>query len=325
MYFCPTFTNFSTGASAGLGAAFPQIEDDLPNSEMIKFSVLGRGFGFLCGLLCCLFVVSQWNSSWSVWFMVFTTVFSSAFTFALAFIADLPFHETWLVVFPFCQGLGFSSCDAVGNHFLLEQWRDLDGSNAIGQSWVHIVHAGFTGGGLIGPFLVGALGYKLGFIVLGLLSLVPVLMLSVSSILSGSLISRSTYVVDSGAASPPMDYSDRTLNPYIVYGLEVWFFFLMGQEIAFSSWISTYVIDSGVSTSDAKAAYASSAFYAAMLFGRIAMGMSSTIKNTKNEVLLKFFVVFQMVSSTLLLVFSATRVMYSEVAYWVLLVLVVVS
>jgi MFS family permease len=308
------------GASAGLGAAFPQLEEDLDHSDTLKFSVLGRGLGFLCGLLVCLFVISKWNSSWFVWVMVVLTVFSSCFTLALAFIADIPYYEIWLVVFPFFQGLGFASCDAVGNHFLLEKWRDMDGGNATGQSWVHIVHAGFTGGGLIGPLLVGAMGYRNGFLVLGFLAAIPLTLLSVSSMLNGSMISKST---PSTSCPPVVDFQGKTLNPVIVYALEIWFFFLMGQEIAFSSWISSYVVDSGVSDSDAKAAYASSAFYAAMLFGRIMMGLSSTIKSMKNAVLLKAFVWFQMVTSTLLLLFAFTKKEYDGDSYYILVALIV--
>jgi MFS family permease len=309
-------------ASAGLGAAFPQIQDDLDHSSTLKFAVLGRGLGFLCGLLCCLFVISKWNSSWFVWCMVVLTVFSSCFTLALAFIADIPYYEIWLVVFPFFQGLGFASCDAVGNHFLLENWRDMDGGNATGQSWVHIVHAGFTGGGLIGPLLVGAMGYKHGFLVLGFLALAPLGLLGVSSVANGSMISKTS---PSTAASLVTDFQAKTLNPIIVYALEIWFFFLMGQEIAFSSWISSYVVDSGVSDSDAKAAYASSAFYAAMLAGRVAMGLSDTVKSTKNSVLLKGFVIFQMISSALLLLFAFSKREYDDQSYYVLIVLIVVS
>jgi MFS family permease len=309
------------GASAGLGAAFPQISDDIDNDSTLKFSVLGRGLGFLAGLLCSLFIISKWNSSWFVWCMVILNMFSSCFTFALAFVADLKYYEIWLIVFPFFQGFGFASCDAVGNQFLLEKWRDADGGNAIGQSWVHIVYAGFTGGGLIGPLLVGALGYKLGFIVLGLLCVVPVGMLVISSVLHGSMISKST---PSTAAPPIHDFSGKKLNPIIVYSLEIWFFFLMGQEIAFSSWISSYVVDSGISDSDAKAAYASSAFYAAMLAGRVAMGLSTTIRDLGNVVVLKGFVNFQFVSSAMLLIFALMWHLFEDIGYWVLLVLIVV-
>ena len=317
-----TFNNIcNVGASAGLGAAFPQISDDIDNEGTLKFSVLGRGFGFFCGLLCCLFIVSKWNSSWFVWCMVGLNMFSSCFTFALAFIADLKYYEVWLVVFPFFQGIGFASCDAVGNQFLLEKWRAPDGTNADGQSWVHLVHAGFTGGGLIGPLLVGALGYRLGFMLLGLCCLVPVSLLTASSIANGSMISRST---PSTAAPPIHDISGNTLNPFIVYALEIWFFFLMGQEIAFSSWISSYVIDSGISSSDAKAAYAGSAFYAAMLFGRIMMGLSPTIREMGNAVVLKGFINFQFISSALLLIFALTWRSFEDIGYWVLIVLILV-
>ena len=168
--------------------------------------MLGRGLGFLTGLLFNLYVTSTWNHDWFVWCMVMLTLFSSCFTIALGFVADIPSYEIWLVVFPFFQGVGFASCDAVGNHFLLEKWRDGDGNNARGQSWVHIVHAGFTGGGLIGPLFVGAMGYRYGFVALGLLSLVPLSMLSLSTLVQGSMIS---HVSASKCAPPVHDFSGR--------------------------------------------------------------------------------------------------------------------
>lgn len=113
----------------------------------------------------------------------------------------------------------------------------------------------------------------------------------------------------------------RTLNPLIVYALEIWFFFLMGQEIAFSSWIASYVVDAGISSSDAKAAYATSAFYAAMLLGRLAMGLT---KNIENIFLLDSFVVFQLVSSGLLLGFMFFKDSMGAYAYSVLVALIVV-
>lgn len=315
-------------ASAGLGAAFPQIGNDISNDGTLKYAVLGRGAGFLSGLLCNLYVISRGNVSHFVWIMLGLCTFSSCFTFAMAFVAELSYYEVWLVVFPFLQGVGFASCDALGNQFLLEKWRDVhDGSNGIGQSWVHKVHAGFTGGGLIGPLMVGALGYKLGFMLLGLSVLIPFALLCASSLRNGSPISRCT---PSTAPPPPPDNFGKRLNPWIVRGVVVWFFFLMGQEIVFSSWISSYVVDSGISNSDAKAAYASSAFYAAMLAGRLAMGMSSTLRNTANAVLLKGFVHFQLVASVLLLLFAVSWKQLLGIdgenggVYWLLIVLIII-
>lgn len=185
------------------------MEDDLEHGGSLKFAVLGRGLGFLSGLLFNLYVTSQYDYSWFVWCMVVFTVFSSCFTFALGFVADLAYYEVWVVVFPFFQGIGFASCDALGNHFLLEIWRDGEGNNSRGQSWVHIVHAGFTGGGLIGPLFVGALGYKYGFVILGLLSLIPLGLLSISSLSNGSMTS---HVSASNFAPPIHDVSGNILQ-----------------------------------------------------------------------------------------------------------------
>jgi hypothetical protein len=122
--------------------------------------------------------------------------------------------------------------------------------------------------------------------------------------------------------TPPQN--QPTLNPFIVYFLEALFFFLMGQEIAFSSWISSYVVESGISKSDANAAYMSSAFYAAMLTGRLLMGWSASLVQVKNSTLLKSSINFQFLSSTFLLVFCFTWRSYKQYAYLVLTILVVV-
>jgi hypothetical protein len=104
--------------------------------------------------------------------------------------------------------------------------------------------------------------------------------------------------------TPPQN--QPTLNPFIVYFLEALFFLLMGQEIAFSSWISSYVVESGISNSNANAVCMSSAFCAAMLTGRLLIGWSASLVQVKNSTLLKSSINFQFLSSTFLLVFCLT-------------------
>jgi MFS family permease len=93
--------------------------------------------------------------------MVALNIFSSCFTFLLAFVANFEYYQAWLMLFPFFQGVGFASCDAFGNQFLLEMWRDpLTGENTKGQSWVHIIHAGFFLGYSFYPkFIIAKLQY----------------------------------------------------------------------------------------------------------------------------------------------------------------------
>jgi hypothetical protein len=78
--------------------------------------------------------------------MVALNIFSSCFTFLLAFAANYEHYHAWLMLFPFFQGVGFVSCDAFDNQFLLEMWRDplTGGENTEGQSWAHIVNAGYS-------------------------------------------------------------------------------------------------------------------------------------------------------------------------------------
>ena len=222
--------------------------------------------------------------------------------------------------------------------------------------YIHCVYLkGFTGGGLIGPLLVGALGYKLAFMLLGVFCFIPFSVLLVSSLRTGAMISppsvsslpATTTTTNVGTSALNSNDSSNSnghiststtsndaphapagvhyLNPMIVFALELWFFFLMGQEISFSTWISSYVVHSGVSNSDAKAAYAGSAFYAAMLTGRIFMGLSPTISKMDPPFVLKGFINFQFLTSTLLFVFAVTWRLYEDAAYWVLIGIIVVS
>ena len=297
------------GAALGaLGATIPFLQADLEvTNRDIGFVFTSRGIGYLIGTVFSGvllegfygidFTPSPWWSENKLLMFIFSGVVCGAFT---AMVLSTKIYAAVLVIF-FCQGLGFGGADTIGNCLLPELWGDELGP------WMQALHAFFGVGAVIGPTLVGALGYEMCFIILGITSLVPVMIypycisvkrqavaeqkarlgLEKSGTLSvgageGEKEGKHSaiHTEKEGAAheeeneGEKENESDEKVSllplPMAIRLLVVAFFvFYVGSESGYGGWISSYVLRRGVVDDKTQAAFVASVYWGGLTAGRL--------------------------------------------------------
>ncbi|KAJ1411990.1 major facilitator superfamily domain-containing protein, partial [Ochromonadaceae sp. CCMP2298] len=152
---------------AALGAAMPGLSRALGHSEArvgLAFSV--RGSGFLAATLGSAAIMGVQRKPLSA--EVLTTlgaVLMGAATFCMA-MTDSYSLVMALSVF---QGMGFGMIDTLSNCLLPELWRTRIGP------WMQGLHMCYGIGAMIGPGLVGYVGYQSTYIIIGCAAFLPLM------------------------------------------------------------------------------------------------------------------------------------------------------
>lgn len=166
------------GACQGsLGAALPALSKAYGKSESdFGFAFTTRGIGYLVGTVGSAALLEVKGMPW--WLSKEVLVCLSVMLTGLAtgLIAGVGDYQAVLFLF-WMQGVGFGGVDTMANCVLPELW------GVRVQPWMQALHSFFGVGAVLGPALVGGLGYYTTFIILSILSGVPLLGVVLQSVL----------------------------------------------------------------------------------------------------------------------------------------------
>lgn len=268
------------GASAALlGAALPELCIAFDVSEKvfgIAFTL--RGTGYFAGTMASAGILEIKKFFLSKQLIVCLAVALTGFANGMITIS-----KTYEVVFCmiFLQGISFGFIDTFANCVMPELW----GKRV--QPWMQALHACFGIGSVIGPSVVGSLGWRSAFIVISIFSIVPVLGLATL------LQYQSHYnIIDNEENLNEMvndndndneiknieetkqsNINENCVNKEVPLSIRVliatFFFFYVGLECGYGGWITTYVLEKNITESSSDAAYTSAIYWGSLTGGRI--------------------------------------------------------
>lgn len=154
---------FAYGAiSSSLGAALPSLGKELQSG--ICFSL--RGAGFFIGTIVSAATASDASFPLSKEYLTALCILLSG---AVTGMMVLSSNYYLTLILYGIQGAGFGGIDTFANCALPELW----GLRA--QPWMQALHAFFGVGAIVGPAIVGGMGYRAAFVVIFFMSIVPIL------------------------------------------------------------------------------------------------------------------------------------------------------
>lgn len=262
---------------ASLGSALPSLAShfDIAKGNFgVTFTV--RGIGYLVGTLGSAAILEFPGCKFSKQFMVCIAVAITGLAGGL--IASTSDYN--IALFLFClQGVGFGGIDVMANCVLPELW----GLRV--QPWMQALHSCFGIGAIIGPLLVGGLGWYNAFIVIAVSSSAPIFSLMLFEILKQDRTAKdeimkrdpiSEYIntisadvnsttIEAGSEDVPLPPPVPKLMRILI---TVFFFFYVGAEAGYGGWVSTYVLEQNVTSNISSAAFVSAIFWGALTVGR---------------------------------------------------------
>lgn len=151
---------------SALAASIPQLAPQL-HVETSDFSVayICRGVGYLLGTVLASYILKISDLALSKPLMTCISLILIAIT--LLAIAFCTIYSVVLVLFLF-QGIGFGGVDMMANCAVPEMW----GLRA--QPWMQFMHTMFGIGSIIGPIIVGNIGFQISFVIIGFCGLTPI-------------------------------------------------------------------------------------------------------------------------------------------------------
>lgn len=288
--FC-TFIVYGASA-ASLGAAMPSMNKQFhtTNSAMgLSFTM--RGIGYLIGTLTSAWYTESKTITYKLSKELLVCLATIGTGLTLAVTQGIQSYAGCMILY-FVQGIGFGFIDTLANCLMPELWTLRVGP------WMQCLHSCFGIGAIIGPVLVASLNFNKAFIVICIISIVPVAFLLIARVInmkkneensgSNSVELAGIY----GGDSNDIEKSDRDhavqmdsslmketkISDELVRKppassikmLMFFFFFLyVGCECAYGGWIPTYLLEKGTATSYSAAAYAAAIYWALLTTGRI--------------------------------------------------------
>ncbi len=260
-------------SAAALGAALPGLADHFHKSKAgfeLAFSI--RGLGYLFGTLSSAAILSFPSVKLSKEMMTCLALLITGI--ATGVVVGAENYYLALSCF-FFQGIGFGGIDTMVNCVLPEVW----GRRV--QPWMQAVHCCFGIGAIVGPTIVGALGYHRAFEIITIGTFIPLIGLLAYKLVKAPPCMRAEHNSlrshDENNNDTPTGSSEQTdkgdtsrIAPWHLRLLVSCFFFTyVGAETGFAGWVPTYALDENVTSSTSKAAYLSSTFWAALTLGRL--------------------------------------------------------
>lgn len=159
-------TYFVYGASStSLGAALPSLAEHFHRSET-EFGVAftSRGIGYLFGTLISACILHSSQITLSKAMITSISLLITGISTGIVILSD---NFLLAIVCFFIQGIGFGGIDTLANCGLPELWgRRM-------QPWMQAMHSCFGIGGIVGPALVGAIGFYTTFWIISVASVLP--------------------------------------------------------------------------------------------------------------------------------------------------------
>ena len=121
---------------------------------------------------------------------------------AMGLIAGIDSYEAVLFLF-WVQGCGFGGIDTFANVVLPEIWGDRV------QPWMQALHSFFGVGAVLGPALVGGFGFSTAFIILAIISVIPLVAMVIEYFLRVHAAGPMT-VAEAAKATEETDLMDGT-------------------------------------------------------------------------------------------------------------------
>jgi FHS family Na+ dependent glucose MFS transporter 1 len=251
-------------AAASLGPALPFLAKQFHKSIAdMSMAFTTRGVGSLIGTILSGYLLTYHKVTFTKEFLSAITLIIMGLTLIL--VVDTTNFTFCLVLF-FIQGLTFGIIETLSNCVLPEMW----GHRV--QPWMQAVHSCFGVGAMLGPSLIGGIGYETCFLSLFIISVFPCI-----GILLTTSFGYGRKITFSDDRSPPIDphSSDsdddqRRPSPfYLKCVVSIFFFCYVGSETGFAGWIPTYALLQGITEDESKAAYLSAVFWASLTVGRI--------------------------------------------------------
>ncbi len=298
--------------AASLGAALPQLcgHFNKTTAEM-GLAFPARGIGYSVGTIAAAAILSQKRQFASKEMLAsFALIVAGVMTLLVTVTNNFHLVLVWFSI----QGMGFGGIETMVNVVMPSIW----GRRV--QPWMQALFSFFGIGSMIGPTMVGGVGYRMAFCILAAGSLVPAIILSTYQVLKRKGLPNSPYcllslgflkaevisfsrleldVVEEDKRE--VDYSNEeellTTPLYLKLILASFIFAYVGVEIGFAAWVPSYALAEGITTSKAKAAYLVSIFWTTITSGRmISTVVAIYISAAK---LIKFQLVFAFVSALL--------------------------
>jgi len=285
-------------AAAALGAALPSLAATFGKSVTeFGFVFTARAVGFLIGTFGSA-VILNWKGAF------LSKHISTCLALCLSGIASgviemVDSYEIAISAY-IVQGVGFGCMDTVANCALPEIW-----DRRVGP-WMQAMHSCFGVGAIIGPALVGAIGYHAAYVFICWFSFAPLVGLwlfylwqatfqSTSSTFTPSQGHQklSTSDEEDNLSTEPNSSTDTSLDKNNVHSpnedeagrdestnkipipmylrilVSAFFFTYVGSETGFGGWVPAYSIATNITQDEAQAAYLSAIFWSMMTIGRI--------------------------------------------------------
>lgn len=280
--------------AASLGSAIPLIALDLgTTSSSLGVTFTARGIGFALGALLAAYFINL---------KLMTHELLGCLALFIAGIMELTVPNVkslWLLMVVYTvQGTAYGLLNTVSNFLLPELW----GRRV--QPWMQAMHSCFGIGAMIGPAMVGVLGYRTAFNLIGVSAVVPLLFhistacltIPPSSPPSSNSAANSSAKTSAGSESAysqvaTIDLEDDTIAVieqshadnvdshksenlidapmYLKLLISGFFLMYIGAEASFGGWISDYALEVHITESASKAAYLSAIFWGSLTAGRV--------------------------------------------------------
>lgn len=158
-----------------LGASIPIIANKLNKNETsLGILFTARGFGFMFGTFLYTFITTIIKNKYikNDYIVTISVTIAGFGSFIL-----LLFNNIWILLcIVFIQGFVFAGIDVVANILLPNLWKGRV------QPWLQTLHACWSLGGIIGPAILGSIGYYGSNVVLMILSFIPIVLLFINNI-----------------------------------------------------------------------------------------------------------------------------------------------
>lgn len=290
------------GASVGsLGAAIPALCTYFKQSE-VRFGLVftTRGIGYCFGTIGSAGLIETVSTfkNYKSFYVCLSTLLIGLFTFCVHLTQNF---RILLAIFWF-QGFGFGMLDTFANCLLPELWGLRVGP------WMQALHCCFGIGAIIGPAMVGSLGFEKTFTYLAYTAIIPTLFAILYQCINKFSPSKLVVVnISEDASVHDDDYDNGPKNaptvpqtsPWAVRILILFFFFIyVGTETGFGGWVTTYALAVNITHSEQDAAYLVSYFWGSLAFGRLlAIFLAIFVSNKR---MLRFQLTLCIISSILL-------------------------